>query len=72
MVVNDSAKKYNCICGKNFMYDSGYYRHKKKCTKVANSEITAEIIKNNLTEEMFFKLLEQNNELLKKMSEISI
>ena len=75
MVENDSIKIYNCICGKKYIYDSGYYRHKKVCKKskkLENSEITAEMIKNNLTEEMFFKLLEQNNELLKKISEISI
>ena len=36
MVVNGSnvqkvAKKYECVCGKVYKHDSGYYRHKKKC-----------------------------------------
>ena len=38
MVVNDSNKTqktncYVCGCGKTYKYDSGYYRHKKKCKK---------------------------------------
>jgi len=36
MVVNGSnfqkvEKKYECVCGKVYKHDSGYYRHKKKC-----------------------------------------
>jgi hypothetical protein len=36
LVVNDSEKsqkvaQYKCECGKIYKYDSGYYRHKKKC-----------------------------------------
>ena len=78
MVVDDSNTKYKCICGKNFVYDSGYYRHKKQCEKsqksqkIPNSEITAEMMKNSITEETVLKLIEQNNELLKKMSEMSV
>jgi hypothetical protein len=26
-----TCEKYECICGKYYKYDSGYYRHKKKC-----------------------------------------
>ena len=26
------AKPYICHCGKEYSYDSGYYRHKKKCS----------------------------------------
>ena len=36
MVVNGSdlslkVAEYKCQCGKVYKYDSGYYRHKKKC-----------------------------------------
>ena len=39
MVVNDSdlsskVAHYECKCGKIYKYDSGYYRHKKKCTVI--------------------------------------
>ena len=45
MIVNDSntvpnsSYKFECECGKSYKYDSGYYRHKKKCN-TQNSEIT--------------------------------
>ena len=26
-----SETTYSCLCGKTYKYDSGYYRHKKKC-----------------------------------------
>jgi hypothetical protein len=50
MVVNDSEKLpkvanyYKCYCGKIYKYDSGYYTHKKKCSKtnttLTNNETT--------------------------------
>jgi hypothetical protein len=41
MVVNDSTITqknpiYKCECGKVYKYDSGYYRHKKKCSDNSN------------------------------------
>ena len=41
MVVNDSSFTpenpiYKCECGKVYKYDSGYYRHKKKCSDNSN------------------------------------
>ena len=41
MVVNDSSFTpenpiYKCECGKAYKYDSGYYRHKKKCSDNSN------------------------------------
>ena len=30
---NLQNKIYKCICGKIYKYDSGYYRHKRQCTK---------------------------------------
>ena len=72
---NDNIKKNICICGKQYNDRHSLSRHKRKCEKVAkveNTEITAEMIKNSITEETVLKLIEQNNELLKKMSEMSI
>jgi len=72
MVENDSenTKKnekldYKCNCGKVYKYDSGYYRHIKKCngSKISSNMITTELvlelIKDN--KEMKKIILEQNN-----------
>ena len=78
---NDNTKnkyKYVCICGNTFLYASGLSRHRRTCEKskiskkIENSEITAEMMKNSITEETVLKLIEQNNELLKKMSEMAV
>ena len=72
MVVNDSEKSqkvanFECECGKIYKYDSGYYRHKKKCcqtnNKIVNTEISdKELIMILLKEHT--KIMEQNSELL--------
>ena len=42
MIVNDSdftpknETMYACKCGRTYKYDSGYYRHIKKCTNSKN------------------------------------
>ena len=72
MVVNDSdfspkvAEKYKCDCGKAYKYDSGYYRHLKKCNKhqvissnMITTELVMELIKDN--KEMKQIILEQNS-----------
>ena len=69
---NDNIKISVCICGKKYKDRHSLSRHKRNCKKIANSEITAEMMKNSITEETVLKLIEQNNELLKKMSEMSI
>jgi hypothetical protein len=71
MVGNDSEKSqkvanlYNCHCGKVYKYDTGYYRHKKKCQDI---NIQQEEIKDKdlilLLLKQHTKLVEQNNELL--------
>ncbi len=57
--INDSEKlpkvaHYECECGKIYKFDSGYYRHKKKCnnnTKVndetSNKELITFLMKEN-------------------------
>lgn len=66
MIVNDSdlsqkVAGYKCQCGKVYKYDSGYYRHKKKCieTKVETKE------ENNVSDkDLIMVLLKQNSQLL--------
>jgi hypothetical protein len=65
MVVNDSVKSpkiannlFTCHCGKTYKYDSGYYRHKKKCQK------NIEIDKKMEDKELIMLLVKQNSELL--------
>ena len=71
MVVNGSdllpkvAQNYKCNCGKIYKYDSGYYRHKKKCS-IDNEVIN--IInhgENDITDKnLIVMLVKQNTELL--------
>ena len=64
MVVNDSEKsqkiaKYVCECGKNYKYDSGYYRHKKIC------QSSSQIKTDDLTDkDLILMLINQNKELM--------
>jgi len=66
MVENDSEKlqkvasNFQCHCGKIYKYDSGYYRHKKKCT------IEKQNYENKpfeLTNETIINILKQNSDL---------
>ena len=41
-LVPKSSTMFQCNCGKAYKYDSGYYRHKKKCK--GPSEITTELV----------------------------
>jgi hypothetical protein len=68
LVVNDSDKllkvaKYKCVCGKIYKYDSGYYRHKKKCYEINKEDL---IVKENTTidKDLIMMLVKQNSELL--------
>jgi len=51
---------YNCKCGKEYKYDSGYYRHKKKCSALDNIIVCVE------TEEKpsLMEIITQNKELM--------
>ena len=71
MVVNDSEKspkvaKYECECGKIYKYDSGYYRHKKKCLGenviIDNNEPT--------DKELILMLIKQNSQLIQQNSDL--
>ncbi len=75
MVVNDSDlskkvdKHFVCHCGKIYKYDSGYYRHKKNCSKITTSTIEEDEVSDKDLIMMLLKqnaqLIEQNNELVK-------
>ena len=65
MVVNDSEQSpkvahFQCKCGKIYKYDSGYYRHKKKCFQTNNEIVNSEIADKDL----IMMLVKQNSELL--------
>jgi Txe/YoeB family toxin of Txe-Axe toxin-antitoxin module len=66
-VKHEDLQKYICECGKKYKHRQSLYNHKKKC-EVINKEIYEENIK--ITPQMFYNLIEQNNELYKKMMEI--
>ena len=36
------TKKYDCICGKQFLYRQSYHRHKKNCTNVCKDVVPIE------------------------------
>ncbi len=75
MIVNDSdfvlksSKRFKCECGKIYKYDSGYYRHKKKCIKElsilnVNEPITKLNQTTNLiTTELVMELIKDNKEM---------
>jgi len=68
-ITNDGEKEknvanYECSCGRTYKYDSGYYRHKQKCTVTPNStEIT--------NKELIVALLKQNSELIEQNTELA-
>ena len=72
----DAIKKWSCICGKEYKYDSGYYRHKKTCTYEENTQENKEnaIICQDSEEpnykEMFLTMMKENNELRKQVTEL--
>ena len=73
MVVNGSEKEkdHNCICGKKYKYDSGYYRHKKICSVVHSENSCTENIDGLTDKQLIINLLHQNAELQKSLIELS-
>ena len=85
MIVNDSkngsiftpknATPFVCECGKSYKYDSGYYRHKKKCyTNEKNNNYTQDtnILDSSsiIDKEILVKMLLQNQEVMNKIVDI--
>jgi hypothetical protein len=71
MVVEDSEKspkvaKYECECGKIYKYDSGYYRHKKKClgeNVIIDNDVPTD-------KELILMLIKQNSQLIQQNSDL--
>ncbi len=67
-IVNDSileqnsSKLYYCSCGKAYKYDSGYYRHKKKCNLNNNPHDNDN--KTTSDKDLIMMLVKQNTELM--------
>ncbi len=64
-------KMYYCNCGKKYKYDTGLYKHKKKCQTEKKGENT--IIQTDNKDDMkdlVFKLINENQELRKTITEM--
>ena len=70
---------YNCVCGNKYKYDSGYYRHKKKCEKqliqeknISDAEVSLKYQEklDNLTN-VVLDIVKQNNQLTKQIIDLS-
>jgi len=69
------AKHFTCDCGKEYKFDSGYYRHKKICNNIVDLNICKEVEKNGdiidvNDKNLMLTLIQQNNELQKQMLEV--
>ena len=68
MVVEKLLKvtQYECGCGKIYKYDSGYYRHKKKClgeNTIINTDDPSD-------KELILMLIKQNSQLIQQNSDL--
>ena len=74
-----SKPLFRCICGKQYKYNSGLSKHKKKCPQLMKNKIYTEHARlpttssnsSHLTVEMFNKVVQQNNTLMEKLVEMS-
>lgn len=64
---NSSENKYLCECGKKYKHRQSLYNHKRKCKNDISERNNCEI---KINQKMFYDLMEQNNELQKKIIEI--
>jgi hypothetical protein len=58
-----SPKKYECVCKNMYKYESGYYKHKKKCT--ASSAVETKL--SEPTEKELILLLLKDNKALQEL-----
>jgi hypothetical protein len=74
-----STPLYKCACGKQYKYNTGLSKHKKKCLQVMEDLYNCERLNlpttssksGHLTVEMFNKVVQQNNTLMEKLVEMS-
>jgi len=67
MVGKKTSNLISCICGKQYKYDSGYYRHKKVCTYVemsGNTNINKYANNNSIQDNNIKYIIEQKNDIL--------
>ena len=65
IVKNPKKSPFECICGKKYKYDSGFYRHKKKCTYVQDKHVQLDE-----SEPVIEHLLKENIEMKKESIEM--
>ena len=64
-------KMYYCNCGKKYKYDTGLYKHKKKCQGEKKEENTIiESDNKDTMKDLVFKLINENQELRKTITEM--
>jgi hypothetical protein len=73
MVDFDSTKvqkvaQYKCLCGKEYKYDSGFYRHKKSCEFTTTEETNSDI--KQLTT-VILELVKQNGEFKEQLVQMA-
>ena len=74
-----SRRKFLCICGKQYKYNTGLSKHRKKCLEAMGGSILQNIKisttpsseNTQISAEMLNKLVEQNNTLMEKVIELS-
>lgn len=67
MIGQNTSNHISCICGKQYKYDSGYYRHKKVCNYVEMSGNKILNINNNnntIQDNNIKYIIEQKNDIL--------
>ena len=63
-------EKWVCKCGKSYKFDTGYYRHKKKC-KFEEEDMVSKLNNDNLEyKKMFNKMIEENAKLITHIGEL--
>ena len=72
MEIKKLKKTYNCNCGKNFLSNSGLWKHKKLCNIYVYQEPPIDIKDNEPTDkELILMLLKQNSQLIEQNAELT-
>ena len=77
--IKSSKRIYKCVCGKEYKYNTGLSKHRKKCLEAMGAPIikkksktfTSSSENTQISAEMLNKLVEQNNTLMEKVIELS-
>ena len=63
-------KMYYCNCGKKYKYDTGLYKHKKKCEGIKKENTIIQSDNKDDMKDLVFKLINENQELRKTITEM--